>query len=447
MIILMVILLLIILMFAYYRQRSIISPFFLVTLSLTLSSIIILFNVDNWMVDINFMTVMCILVALGSWLLGSVLFNLIYKPKKNISIFNWSSKFETKYPYVLIFLLNIGLTIFFIVYILKGVDLHAGFTSILRSIYTQKLTSSSGNFVFHQVDKIIVTIGYISFLQFMLLVFSNNRKDIHKKLHLFFVLSTLFISLLVIAIGTDRNVFLRFAMYCIVLWFFFFQNNYRLKRHDIYNHSINEINLRATLSIFFILIALVLVFYLMGKAKQYTSNLYRMVGIYAGSGLYNFNLYVKQGGINLTYGASTFSALTGVLSRFGLNIFGGNTVEEMPLIVQTSTNGYVYASNIYSSLQPFYSDFGIFGIALFSYFMGFVFEMLYAYSKHSGFRNKLIYSAFIYPTIYFSIADQFFARLHLGLIYEVFWLLVFIVMVYGRKHIIYRYKKNVGLEM
>ena len=87
----------------------------------------------------------------------------------------------------------------------------------------------------------------------------------------------------------------------------------------------------------------------MGKAKQYTSNLYRMVGIYAGSGLYNFNLYVKQGGINLTYGASTFSALTGVLSRFGLNIFGGNTVEEMPLIVQTSTNGYVYASNIYSS--------------------------------------------------------------------------------------------------
>ena len=306
MIILMVILLLMILIFAYYRQKSIISPFFLVTLSLTLSSIIILFNIDNWLVDIDFMTVVCVLIALGSWLLGSVLFNLIFKPKRNIQIFHWSQKFETKYPYRILFLLNVLLTIFFIIYILKGVNLHAGFTSILRAIYTQKLTSSSGNFVFHQVDKIIVTIGYISFLQLMLIMFSKNNDDKKKKRHVFYVLMTLLMSLIVIAIGTDRNVFLRFAMYCICVWFFFFQNSYRLKKHDIYNYSINQINLKAVLSIFIILIFIILIFYFMGKAKQYTSNLYRMVGIYAGSGLYNFNLFLKQGGTNFTYGATTF---------------------------------------------------------------------------------------------------------------------------------------------
>lgn len=432
MLFLLIIFLLIMLIYAYFRQKSIVSPFFLVVLALFLSSMIILFNYENWMVDIEPLFLFCIITAVFSWLFGSFAFNHTFGKHcvKRIKVFKYPKRFVDNYPYKLMLLLCLILTAIFIRKILSGIDLSSGFNNILREIYNQKVTSSSGNFLIHQVDKIIITIGYISFLQILLVAYSS-RKVRKKKQKIILLLLSILLSFVTMVIATDRNVFIRFAIYCICLWVFFSQNKYKLKGYGSRRYNLNKINVYSSAAIGVVVVALVLVFFVMGKAKNYTSNLTRMVGIYAGSGMYNFNLYLKQGVTEFTSGASTFKAFNGVLSTFGLDLF--KQVEELPLLVQVSSNGYIYASNIYSALQPFYTDFGILGIAIFTWTMGFFFEILYYFARRNGVRSKLVYSAFIYPAIYFPIADQFYARMHLGLLYEVFWLAVFVLIVYKRK--------------
>ncbi|WP_261447090.1 hypothetical protein, partial [Streptococcus mitis] len=59
-------------------------------------------------------------------------------------------------------------------------------------------------------------------------------------------------------------------------------------------------------SIVFGLIALG-TFYIFGQMKGYTSNFQRVVGLYGGSGLYNFNIYLdKFPSVSLQWGSETF---------------------------------------------------------------------------------------------------------------------------------------------
>ena len=428
------------LIFAYKRQKSIVSPFFLVTLAMMMSLVLILINTKNWAVVIYDKFILCIAIALTSWLLGSSLYLLIGQSKNasmkaggiEIRKFEIPKVFVVKYPYYLMTILCGGLMFLFVYKIIQNIDLSMGFRNILREIYTQKITSSSGNFIIHQVDKIIVTIAYISFLQLMLLVFSHHQIK-NKKLKICALLATMLLGFVTILIGTDRNVFIRYAIYCICLFIFFYMNNYTKtpKLRSLY--SKDKLNASVTLKVGIVGIILVIMFYFMGKAKNYTSDFSRMIGIYAGSGLYNFNLYIN-GDIDYTNGASTFKSILGLMAYFG--IANPTIVEDLPLIV-VETDGYVYASNIYSTLQPFYADFGIAGIVLFTFVMGFFFEWLFAFARRGGICNKVFYSAFIYPTVYFPIADQFFARVHLGLAYEIFWLWLFLYVLYVLKERIY----------
>jgi len=108
------------------------------------------------------------------------------------------------------------------------------------------------------------------------------------------------------------------------------------------------------------------------------------------------------------------------------------------MVVHASKNGYVFASNIYSGLQPFYQDFGIVGVVIFVFIMGVFFEYLYQKTHEKSYSlNWIIYASFAYPLIFMSIAEQFYARLHLGLVYEIFYLLLIYYLTYGRhmKHI------------
>lgn len=427
----------------FINQKDFITPTFLGLLSFLLASVLILLNYDTWKVEINPNFVFIVILAVLSLIFGSYLIRLT-RPKlafitekyhkKNSKIPNINSKLINKYPTTIIFILSIILFILFAVLLIKEVGGlgGAGFSSFLRKIYESKFATEGGHFVFHQVEKILIAIAYINYFHLLnLIFFYKKKKDKNKKLLLTII--PILLTFVCIILSTDRNIVLRYFIYALALWILFFQRSPR--------RTLRKSNRIILFSTAIIVIIMVLAFYALGKMKQYTSNLERMIGIYGGSGLYNFNLYVTDfDGIN-TYGLATFKSFLNVFTSFGL-LDSKILIEEPGFITYTGNNGYVYSSNIYSSLQPFYQDFGLIGIFMFIAFIGFFLEYFYqkTYKHKYGFM-WMFYSAFVYPTIFLSIADQFYARLHLGIVYELFWLVVFYYFTYGRWQI--KYKKAI----
>lgn len=423
----LMIVLAVILFLNYLNQKDFISPTFLMIISFLMASTLIVLNQNNWMIKINLQLFYCVLTAVVSWIFGSALIRLKnrnFQTKSNRKFDNRTKTLQKyKYPYHILNVLSLFLTLIFIIILLKNVDISGGLTSILRNIYEQKATSSSGYFLLHQIEKALIAIAYISVFQLLNEYYFKKRS----LKNYFILLVPILCAVLCMTVSTDRNVFIRFGVYCLCLWILFFKNNTSYSRKKT-NFKILKFTILAV-------IMMGLLFYGMGKIKQYSSDLERMIGIYGGSGLYNFNLYLENFHGDFTYGKSTFSAFLNVLASF--NIIGKENIVEGPgFITFLSNNGYVYSSNIYSALQPFYRDFGILGIALFCFLIGMMLEFIYQRTEKNKFGYAWIfYAAFIYPTIYMALAEQFFARLHLGIIYELFWLWFFYMMVYKRHRI------------
>lgn len=194
-------------------------------------------------------------------------------------------------------------------------------------------------------------------------------------------------------------------------------------------NSLKYVNFKIIVrSLFYGLIALAS-FYVFGKTKGYTSSIERVIGIYGGSGLYNFNLYLHSFSrplCPLLWGEETFRSLNALVNTLlGLPKVNDLSIFYTPIAFKSST-GFVYISNIYSSLRPFLQDFGFLGMIIFPFSLGVLFEIFYITTQKTKFGFSWIFYAYIiYPIAYFTIADQFFARIHLGSIYEIFWLVFF----------------------
>ena len=426
----------------YVYQKDFVSPTFLSLASFLMATVLILLNYDNWNININGKFFAVVLLALGSLILGSYIIRIRRNDTAiNTETFhridskkiNFNAFFIKKYPRYTMLIVSFILFIVFTILLVKEIGFNGSFSAFLRSIYDSKFATEGGHFVFHQVEKIIIAIAYVNYFHLMNLIFFFNKKNKkkNKKKEIIVTIIPILLAMVCVLLSTDRNIIIRFFIYALALWIMFFQ---RRPRRTIIKS--NRIILIFTA---FIFVAMVLAFYAMGKMKQYTSNLERMVGIYGGSGLYNFNLYLADFDGVYTYGLATFKGLLNSLSSLGI-VSGDLVINDLDFIIfKSNSSNYVYASNIYSSLQPFYQDFGFVGIILFMLFIGFFFEYFYQKTfKYKYGYGWVMYAAFLYPTIFLSIADQFYARLHLGLLYEIFWLTVIYFITYGKYT--YKYK-------
>lgn len=234
----------------------------------------------------------------------------------------------------------------------------------------------------------------------------------------------LFIPILLFLFGTllytDRNIFLRFMIFGLAA----FVMSFNWKGITVRNNR--KLMIKVTVAV----LVIAVVFWLYGHLKEYTSDFERMVGIYAGSGIYGFNLWLQDFDNQFTNGELAFSSILTTLNALGIG--QGVSLSNFEMIAYRSRNDYVFATNIYSALRIYYQDFGIFGIIAVLFPMGIIFEMLYQTSVKRKFGFWwLFYCAHTYHILYFPIAEQFLSRFHLGLVYEVFWLWFFYYLVYG----------------
>jgi oligosaccharide repeat unit polymerase len=437
-------------LFAYFfENKDLVSPWFLLCLAILASYFIVLLNYTNWQVSININFVVYVTTAILAFGFGCGLINIRYRRfvfgdvnKLNKELIT-QSEIKSKYPANIFLFISVVCSVIYLVKICADAGSASSINQLIRNIYNNITGDDySTGFIFTQMLEIVVAIAYINTYRLFVKLF---RKD--KKISAIKLIIPIIMFFVVVMIWSDRNIFLRYAIYFVCLFVLFFRENYKK----------TNANKKIIVYVFIVLCVAVIAFYLLGKVKQYTSNLTRMLGIYGGSGLYNFNLWIDNFNDELSFGSSTFSTFLRVIEYLfnligvDLNNFSLNSRFDV-FITYRSTNGYVYSSNIYSALKPFVEDFGYFGVIFYPFIMGLFYQWLYVKMRRKTYSfHWILYCMLIYPTIYFPILDQLFNRFTLGFVYELFWITVIYFYAFKSKSskksfITYKVKQSGGAK-
>lgn len=416
------ILLLVMVVFSYsYYRRDFAGPWFLLCVSIWASFSIVILNYSNWDIRVhgfNSMTTISIMVTVLSFFTGSFLVRyMLQRSKNDITQGLRKETYERcsrQYPYSFFAVLSILLFILYLAIKVKSLNFRSliAFEYTLNSIYN---TEKEYNFLKTQVFEMITAIAYISLHRYMVekyLLIQKPKKKIIVPIICFLIYSLF---------STDRNTLLRFFIFGLTL--FVMSYDWGNIRHSK--------NLKLVRKIGILVLVFAVVFWVYGKLKNYTSDFERAVGLYGGSGLYGYNLWIDDFNGNYTNGAYTFSSIRNSLSALGIGK-GFTVPTHFEFIAYKSSNEYVFATNIYSAMRIYYQDYGIIGLVIFPLLTGTLFEFLYRMAM----KNKygiwwLFYASHIYPVIYYPVAEQFIRRFHFGLVYEIFWLLLFYYLVYA----------------
>ncbi len=428
---LMFLLLAIFVIIAYFSgKKDLLSPWFLLCLMLFATFTIVLCNYTNWEVKINGLFVLYVVTAIIAFGLGGLLVRSLSPArsanKQTARLSVNDANVQRRYPVYILLIVSVGFAAIYIYKLLSDVSGAGSFSDKLRTIYQNIVYNDyTPGFLFNQMREVITAIAYVNTFRLMIRLFSGKNKD---SMSITALLIPIVVFVAMVLVTSDRNIFIRYAFYFICLYVLFFRENCKKR----------NVNLRIIQKVVILGIILLLIFFLLGKLKQYSSGLTRVIGIYGGSGLYDFNLWIKDFKGPFLNGNATFTALLGSLKT----IFGYVGID---LDVQTlnrfdafieykSANGYIYSSNIYSAMKPFVEDFGYFGVILFPFIIGAFYQWLFNKMKKRKYGfGWVVYSMRIYPVLFFPIAEQLFGRFTLGFVYELFWLSVLYFAIFGKK--------------
>ena len=419
----------------YRIQKNFVSPVSLLLLSFIMGFFFISINYVNWEVHINYTFVLYIFTAVLSFAAGAFAVERICKVKSaGASEDRFMPAAGEKYPALLLLIITVVCVLVYFAIVFKRIGLSGGIETVLFRV-NKELNSHSSNFLMHQMIEIVIAIGKINVLEFFILKYLGAGKNRIKTYSL--ILIQLMFTAVCAVLSSDRNIILRFFIYTLCLWIFFSVNTTKEK--------IDKANLKIFVRAAACVLAAAVLFFALGKMKKATSDFGKMMGKYGGTGLYNFNLHLLKDE-ELTYGKSTFLLLDNTLRSFGIpgdeNGDGGASEEILvdEFTKYKSQNGFIYSSNIYSAMRPYADDFGLIGMVIFPGFMGMFFELLYVFAKKYRFGFAwAFYAITVYPVVYFAIAEQFFRRLHLGIVYELGWFtVIYICIYYFGKNRVYR---------
>lgn len=416
---------------AYFLgNKDLLSPWFLVCLAIFASYAIVLLNYSNWDVNINGTFILYVTTAVLAFGIGSVVVKTLYPvpaaPENGlIKVRVDDANLKRRYPANLFILISIVCAALYIFKLLSDAGDVSSLNGKIRAIYEKIVNENyDPGFIFNQALEVVIAVAYVNTYRLFMRLFS--KKD---KLSIFKLLIPIIVSLAVILISSDRNIFIRYAIYSICLFVLFFIENYKKK----------NANLKIVQIVIVFLLVFVLAFFLLGKTKQYSSGIFSSLSIYGGSGLYDFNLWIEEFNEPLMYGKSTFytflNSLQTILKPFGFDASDFGLVTRFdPFINYTSQNGYYYSSNIYTALKPYVEDFGYLGVIVYPFIIGAFYQWLFLRAKKSEYGfNWILYCMLLYPIIYFPIGEQLFRRFHLGFIYEIGWCAIIYFSVFGRK--------------
>ncbi len=407
----------------FYYKKDLTGPLFLLCAAMLLCFTIVCMNYENWDMQVHgfrFLTTITFVVAIGSFFIGTLCSRALLSYRKNLLSDSRKEgimeRTSGQYPYRLFAALSLFFLMAYCFVKFQGVSLSSfsSFRASLREIYS---ADKEYNFFTTQLFEILVAIGYISMHRLVL------DKFVHKKKINFMVFVPLGSFMIYALLSTDRNILIRFFLFGVLL----FMTTYEWKKSVFARNKKLLVKVGAIVAVF------ALVFWAFGRMKNYKSNFERSIGIYAGSGLYAYNLWLEDFDEDYTEGKHSFSVVQNTLAAVGIGQ-ESDVPHNSEYIIYESPNGYTFATNIYSTFRPYYQDFGMAGVAIIPGLMGVLFEFLYLLNKKDKFGFWWIfYTSHVYPVVYYPILEQFLKRFHFGLVYEIWWLVFFYFLVYAKE--------------
>ena len=311
---LMFMLLAVFLISAYFLgDKDLLSPWFLLCLMIFAMFAIVLLNYGNWDVKINPLFVLYVGTAIISFGFGGILIKCVSLkstvkagPSNRIPVDE--AKIKRRYPAYLLLVVSCGLALIYIYKLLSDVSDIASFSGKLRKIYENTVDGYTPGFIYNQILEVITAIAYVNTFRLMVRIFSHKDKA-----NIFVLILPILFFIAATLITTDRNIFLRYAFYFICLYVLFLKENYRKK----------NVNLKIIQKVLIFGIFAILIFFVLGKLKQYSSDFNDSLSIYGGSGLYNYNLWLEDFEGPFLYGNATFStfltSFNTILEYIGIN--------------------------------------------------------------------------------------------------------------------------------
>ena len=414
----------VILSYLYYK-KDFTGPFFLLSASMLLCLTIVGLNYQNWDIGnhgFSSKTFLTFVVAMAGFFVGTAIIRALMSNKQNTLAEEIDpgimKRTHMSFPYLFFAVMSVFLLLVYIIVKIKGKGVSfSSFSSIkssLRLLYDEEKTYG---FFSTQLFEILVAIAYLSLHRIMVVKFVHKEKL--NKLVFVPIGSFLIYALL----STDRNILIRFFLFGLIA----FMSSYEWKK------SVFVRNRKLVIKVCIIGMVFALVFWSFGKLKNYKSGFERALGIYAGSGIYAYNLWLEDFDEQYTNGQQSFSAIQNTLAAVGIGE-ESSVPHNSEYINYESPNGYTFSTNIYSTLRPYYQDFGFAGIILIPMLTGALFEFLYLKNKRDKFGFWwMFYTSHVYPVVYYPILEQFLKRFHFGLVYEIGWLTVLYFLVYARE--------------
>ena len=148
-----------------------------------------------------------------------------------------------------------------------------------------------------------------------------------------------------------------------------------------------------------------------------------------------FNLYLKNPPEKKI---ETFAYLMESINK----IFGTNIATRTYPEFRFSNTG-IMVGNVYSGMRTYYNDFGLIGVAAFSFLFSFILNMIYmriiSYKNiYSHMFLPIFYASVIYAAFFHFFAEYFFARFSVGYVVEVLIMYLIYIFVFKIRFVISR---------
>lgn len=389
-------------------KKGVLSPTFIVSLVFFFSSFYLLFYADKWNFNLHWNTLVIILVSICSLFFGELICHFTYRV--NIK------PFSLELLKINNLIIAIGFTI-----ALVSVSLHVQQiisitnTNIFDAIEVVKDLKVIGKFQLNSITQHLYTITQVisCILIFYIL---NNFVNTGKLIKNPFIYLTIILYVCNVLLTATRANILELFVYMFVLLLVL---TYRKKNRIISIKKIFLIIIIGTLLVF-------IIFYfagnLTGKINEYNS-IFDNLANYISSSIYNLDYFLQNTNKFVShsgFGSHTLSGIYSFLETLGFKVPTSIVALEYVMVDY-------YPSNVFTPIRRYYQDFGMLGLIIIMFFIGFVFS--YFIRKSLRTKNPLfiiIVSFFYYPLFFMSIEERVFMDvIMVRSVYQIIYFIVF----------------------
>lgn len=145
-------------------------------------------------------------------------------------------------------------------------------------------------------------------------------------------------------------------------------------------------------------------------------SLYELFLIYVAGSLPAFDLFLQSSPL-WEGGSHTFRTFYAVLFALGADVTVAPVIQPYEYVP--------FPTNVYTMFQPFYADFGLWGVFLAPLFLGYVHGFIYKKAMRGHLFFMLLYALSLYPLVLQFYQDHYFSLLSLWLQYGLLFFLYF----------------------